>query len=1711
MAAGIDYNALRAQTLGSGNDEEAVTVNTRALIDKVLARYSGEWTVLRELLQNAADASASKVAVRFETSPSISVAAPGATDETSILKHTLLHHTLRRLVVTNDGQPFGANDWSRLKRIAEGNPDETKIGAFGVGFYSVFADCEEPLVSSGKEAMAFYWKGNSLFTRRLQLSEPQKETSFVLDYRSSTSPVPQLLPLCQFLATSLTFVGLEAIELWLDGRNLMALSKKAAPSVNVTLPKDVNLKTQEDLMKVHSVDKETVQMDVRWLGIVRWRPPPSLSRIFEGGGGDVHSSTGSAPSLRGFFSRLTGGHTSRTSLRDDHVVQKAVPEDLAAVSTATIFLRIVTGNVRVSVASSFAQEIERATKKRPPQSMRVAILSGALPAAKSVDIFSSVLPNKCGKVFIGFPTQQTTGVTGIHISANSVIPTVEREAIDLNARYVRTWNVELLRAAGIVCRVAWSSDLSDLRNKLSRAASASGKASPARADVTALLPEATHVFRQFTFQDSTPSLQVGQIVEQAFWTSNKQPSIEVFSTQGVLPSHQVRLVTEDLSGFVDGIPVIPESLIEGAPDFVAKLQEYGLITGITTADVKRELEAKALDGNQLGEFLKWAARQALNLEVPRSTTQSLLDVAVATVDGKVIVMADIRCFLIASKIPSDVPVPSNTLPFAFTKGLTKAELEALGWEELQIVPWLRYLVEQSGGSGAISAGKDITLSPTFSGQVLSILSKQWETLGLSSRSSVISLLENRTIIPTNLGMKRPSESYFPSVKLFQDLPIANGLHAVKEKVLVALGVRKTVELSVVFDRLMAEPQRSGGSSEAAAGKWSHVDLIRYLASVREDIPADDIARLRQTPICPAEKDQDPANPTSRRYKFSELYEPNVSLRSLHLPILQWPGVYRSGSSEGKFLASLGLRAVPTVPELVDIMSKAPASGNLALRDRVLTYFIANHHNNGYARYGGLAAISQAYLPLQGEESDKLAAPADCFTNERAAVLGFPILRTDLHPHAAKFGVTSDPPMTSCANILLKRPPANRGEAVLVFSYLASRLHEITQASGERLGTAAIVPLPPQTNGAHNDPSEKARGALRYATPRTCFLGDSAELKEVFDFVDFGSEANAFLLKCGSKHEPTKVQLATMVVQEPARLLGVFQSTEKYLNVLRGLAEHISTLKRDKALFKEMKRSPFLLAYREIPAKRSDVKLKAPVGTSDDLDDEEDTGIKEWSLASASQIVLVDDFISYSLFKENLKVAPQEEKLEEFYHSLGSFFLSNIIEEVPRISSVTQDQRTAAKLQKLVYERSRLFLHDHSPEAVRHDGRWLEKNLTVSQALVILLLIRPKPHSTMMLEMLFSTDLLKLRTRGYNVDRILRAKAAEARIAEDQRQKQIEEEQKKIRDQEEAWNASQSQLPPPVKVSPGPMSVPGAFNESPERDTHRALEGTDPSRKPKGILSSISKRLGLDDGGQSSKQLQNLLGNVARPDESPGHPPPPPYSADDPGQKNESGKKPDRADAVTAPFRQRQNLISAINASRAHDSSNLFSRPDSSNIKETGSYCDERPGHDLSFVADTASGIKIFLSKDVPGRSDFLASQSAGLNLFASLLLDCGQVFALPRGTLHIYYDEAGGTIAFNRQGSLFCNYRFFRQLHLDGMQERRVDAKGEALVYWWVVLCHELAHNLVEAHSSEHSYWTENFVTQYFGKAVAKVAQYSNANAPESGALSAAARTSLLD
>ena len=1726
MAPYLDYDALRAQAISTGSDE-AVTVNTRALIDKVLARYSGEWTTLRELLQNAADASAKRVTIRFETIPSATVAVPKSEDPSTRIKHVLLHHRLKSSIIENDGIPFAATDWARLKKIAEGNPDETKIGAFGVGFYSVFADCEEPFVSSGKEALAFYWKGDALFTKRLQLGQTQStNTTFILPMRNATSPVPQLLSLCQFLASSLTFVGLESIELWLDEWKILRLDKVTAPSHGLEIPTSIDRKTRNGLMRIENVTKEAAQIHATWLKVVEWKR--SVSNAVEPSTKGAHAT----PTLRSFFSKMAPGISNASAERaakEELALQAAIVDDLMGEFRATIFLHVNRASVRTTVSPQFSSELERATKKPPPKATAVSLLSASYDeymASESsmsgrerstADIFTSVIPTK-GRIFIGFPTNQTTGLQA-HISTPSVIPTVERESIDLNNRFIRDWNVELLRVAGIVARLSWNHEMSSLKDKLLRAEDRNSHREVKAEQVSAGTAEALFLHQIFTWNESTPASEVGRLVEEAFWTCSQQMSIDVLSSRGVLPSSRVRCLTEDL-GFVQGIPVLPEALI--TTGLVKRLREYGVITDITISDIKSELESRPLNSDQLHHFLAWVGTKARMSEIDSSMVQSLLNVAVVNDTGprnRVIVLNQIRTFLNPSKIPAELPIPPYTMPFELTKSVARVDLEAIGWRDLEIVPWLKYLFEQRGGKGDLPLENDLTQSPSFASSIIPVLSKQWDGLSSSSKATVVNLMTSQTTLPTKLGMRKPAEAYFPSVKLFEDLPVIVGLHSVKEKVLTAFGVRKTVDIGVVFDRLMA-PQAAKGEETSS---WSHVDLIKYLASVRQHIPDDDIQRLKTTAICSAEKSSSTSNSTNR-YLVSQLFEPDDALRRLRLPILQWPAPYRAGSNEGKLLTFLGLKSAPSYAELVEIMASAAASGDLGLRDQALGYLINQFQLKGYSHFN-TSSVETPYLPIQGSEK-RVQIPRRCFLNERNAILGFDILKRELHPHASKFGVQINPPISECVDLLMKNPPRSHRDARDVFQYFTGRVTELDINDVARLGRAAIVPMTKSVKSEKPDSAD----SVRHVAPTLCFLGGEDKYADIFDYVDFGQDANVFLLKCGAKHEPNTLELAAKVVREPARVYTLLE-TPRYLELLRNLATSWPMLKKNKVLVKEMKNAPFLLGYRELTSKTSQQSDATDGLLSDDEDDEI---VRTPELATASRITVVNDMITYAQFREHLIAAPMEEVLEDFYISLGSSELGDLLEQQHTIGKPTGDQSQAAKLHRLVVERTRLYLYDQPRDNISHDAKWVEKNLSfvfvgaislkkslkgtnlrhsqaksavvsydrqagfvmcltprldyfeIAQGLIGLLLKRSKTQQTMMLEQLLETSLHKLRARGYNVERILRQKANEARMAEEQRQKQLEQEQLEIKEQERAWRDARPQTAQERERS----LMPGDFPESP--DSKRPSQGNQPQteepvHRSRSLFAKIGRSLGIDDRGKAPQQDPPMEQNIKNtPDDAP-----PPYSQQDAVKQPQTPAP--QPETVTAPHRLQKNLLNAIQASRPHNSNTLASAPEITNVKETHSYCDSKPAQDISYVSETSTTppIRIFLSKDVLSAphnltpQKFLAANASAINAFAGVLLDCADIFKLRRTSVHIFYDASGSTIAFNQNKALFFNYRYFENLHLEKVQQK---SKSDAVVYWSVVMAHELAHNIVADHSANHSYYTESLVVQFFPAVAAKVA-----------------------
>lgn len=163
------------------------------------------------------------------------------------------------------------------------------------------------------------------------------------------------------------------------------------------------------------------------------------------------------------------------------------------------------------------------------------------------------------------------------------------------------------------------------------------------------------------------------------------------------------------------------------------------------------------------------------------------------------------------------------------------------------------------------------------------------------------------------------------------------------------------------------------------------------------------------------------------------------------------------------------------------------------------------------------------------------------------------------------------------------------------------------------------------------------------------------------------------------------------------------------------------------------------------------------------------------------------------------------------------------------------------------------------------------------------------------------------------------------------------------------------------------------------------------------------------------------------------------------------KKPEDIKKVTSPHALHQNLVNAVQASRAHNSNKLFSPPTTNRVKETASYCDNTPGSNITYLADASNGMRIFVAKDlsIPG-TQFLADNVNSLNIFAARLFEISDVFNMPRSALHIFMDEKAATIAFNSGGSLFCNFKFFDQL-------LHSQNRSEALVYWFVTIAHEVS------------------------------------------------------
>jgi hypothetical protein len=949
-------------------------------------------------------------------------------------------------------------------------------------------------------------------------------------------------------------------------------------------------------------------------------------------------------------------------------------------------------------------------------------------------------------------------------------------------------------------------------------------------------------------------------------------------------------------------------------------------------------------------------------------------------------------------------------------------------------------------------------------------------------------------MPTKVGLRQPAESYFPTVKLFDDLPTVKPFPGSKDKFLLALRVRKTIDLPMVFDRMR---NRDNNSTTAS---WNHVDLIRYFASVIDELPKKDLDRLRETPFLPGEG---VSVNKGQLFKAADLYAPDSSISPFGLVQIKLPFEFNSTSREGVLLIRLGLKEWPDSLTLATILHRAGQIKDEPLYNSVMKYLLQNYYKNNYPiEAPRFAALKMPILPTEQAPFPALVAPFQCYTNENAACLGFAILRSDLRNHAEKLGVAKDPSIGPCVESLVKNPPVSKADAEMQFSYLASRGSDLDTYKSllKTLASANIVPVfrkyytEPHSLG-FEDRTKRQQGKTEmrihhYDPPEHVFVGRDQEYRGILDYVQYSSEATAFLLKAGAKHEPSTHDLASLLAKNPARFLNTI-GQEKYLELLRKLAEHASTLWNDKELVKVLTASRMLLGYRDI---KEDGKNQS-AGDEEDFDDLDEPNVqREWSLNQAKEVVIIDNVTYMFKFRDYIISAPQEELLEELYARFGVQKISDLVKTEQRIGTPARDQTPAQELRKDILERVRLFLHDYerdatSSKAIRHDAKWLSNNLTVqcvsdiairyslpernvatsskrtaaivkyrtsgyvlsvtakydlydvSSELVRLLVSRPKRNDTIALERILTEPLRRLQQKGINVERILRRREHEARIAKQQELEREEEmAQQRLAEQSRTSMVKAEESQDMPKTPEKTNQMPGSFGSP---DTGMEVAENHRRQPEKNLINDWAKKLGF----------KNVASN--------------------PPTRGTDGPQIGRDIQAT-----RSNIQNAIKDCRPTGMNNINTKHHQDPTElDRGGYCNGEQWeklHKAFSVPFNGRHVDIYYGVEEKAQ---LKDLEPHLQAFLPMIFGLTGIFTVNPSAVNIFLDRTSNTVAFNMNGSLFFNLAWYMTLHSGGWETK--EGRLRALDSWFLTYCHELAHNLVADHNARHNWYQNQIAIEY--------------------------------
>ncbi|KAI9454957.1 hypothetical protein HD554DRAFT_2149343 [Boletus coccyginus] len=1088
-----------------------VTIDTRALIDGVLARYSGEFTVFRELLQNSDDAGCDSVEIHFETVAFSGQDPPTLADSKTI---NVVQWTFK-----NHGKPFTQQDWDRLPKIALGNPDPQKVGAFGVGFYSLFSVTESPYVSSGDKEMKFEWNDkNQLYYRFGDLPQTATEdlwTTFKMPLREPT-PMPPVADFMQFLASSITFMAhLKDVAVFFDHYRVGQINKSQRQFRAIPIPTELLRSSPEKNMVVRSVCQYPITIEAT-SGI----KPPQY--------GSVRT------------------HEPKVNL--------------------TVF----TAEVEVTVDEKLFKELKRCTKKDPPSLLKYSLIytgkgeydQSRIDEQKHPCEFPSVFRGLRAdldgalhtRIFIGHATAQTTGIGG-HM-ASYFIPTVERESIDLVDRNIATWNRELLYVGGFLCRTVYELELSRIQTLWEEGATGDPQSRPSRELQDRLHHRFLHVLKFFTFHHSTPSSKVAQFLADSFYGCSTLP-LRLLSSVGVRKAPDIRMFDPVLAKFVKTLPMLSEYVMQHGKHSIAALPERHKISTIVPSEVLQDLRHHILDVEELVACLKWqrtCGQDGLGAD--------LLGAATLRGTSGVICLSSITHFIdqkvLGVHIPPNGPLPLSLIPLGISKHFGCEELTSFGWKEFTVALWLQHI---SSPNVMADERYDFTRSVDWAGRVLSVLRRVWPQLSEHVRSESREVFKNKQCIPTSKGLSYPESSYLPIVDnalLHRlDLPLVScdsGFEVDEDmkRFLLFIGVRENLPVELLHQML-------------STGGWTASDLVGYLIQEMPSSTSQNISHLKSSRIFFMRDTPQSNKAEITRYRADELYPPKDIFGKLQLPVIEWSGksVWKDTSPEAQMLYRLGLNRFPPLPKIMELCS----SRDVGVQQTAFVHLYSKLDSQ-YPDYKPENFADVEFIPAESKGGTCLKKLGEVCSGAQWKALGFYVVQ-DQYQSAAlhQLGVAQHPPMSKILDLLEKTPPPDEETAGHWFKVLYDHKANFSPSDLIKLSGLPIVPTGPSS-------------APKLLPPTKCHLGQgtrSVLYAKLFVFVDLGPDANNFLVACGSKNNVSIEDVAEVLIENPKQFFDLAGGHEGFLVELRKLAHQSHNIPN--ATLDKMSREPTLLGVR----------------------------------------------------------------------------------------------------------------------------------------------------------------------------------------------------------------------------------------------------------------------------------------------------------------------------------------------------------------------------------------------------------------------------------------------------------------------------------------------------------------------------------------------------